>query len=206
MTDETTKPKTEEKKKIEAKPLPVDKEKAREIEEKMKEEKVKSIPPSNETEEKAKEKTEDKKEPVKQEIKKKEEAIAKGAALPISKKHSIYICRLIKNKSIDQAISELEQVIKLKKVVPFKGEIPHRKGMGPGRYPVKAAGYFINLLKGLKGNAITNGLELEKTKICLGSATWANRPMRRGGRLAKRTNVLLKAKEFEEKTMKEGKK
>jgi len=129
---------------------------------------------------------------------KKFETVAYGRSLPISKKHGMYICSFIKNKEIDKALSELALVIDFKKAVPFKGEIPHRKGKGmmSGRYPVKAAKLFINLLKALRGNVLVNGMELEKTRITIASTSWASRPMRTGGRLAKRTNVLLKAKEF----------
>lgn len=137
---------------------------------------------------------------TKQEEKKKSikkfEAIARGVSLPISKKHSMYICQFIKNKSINKAINDLEKVIKFKEIVPFKGEIPHRKGMMSGRYPINASKYFIKLLKGLKGNIIANGLDLEKTKLYIGSASWSARPMKTGGRRAKRTNVILRAKEF----------
>lgn len=154
---------------------------------------------SKETKKDSEKPKETKKEP-KKDIKlivKKYEAVARGRNLPVSKKQSVYICSFVKHKPIDKALSDLELVIKKKKAVPFKGEIPHRKGMSrPGRYPVKAAGLFIDILKGLKGNIIVNGLELEKTRICMASATWAARPMRSGGRQAKRTNVLLKAKEF----------
>jgi len=128
---------------------------------------------------------------------KKEEAIARGLALPLSKKHCMYICTFIKNKTIDSAISDLELVTKFKKLVPFKGEIPHRKGMMSGRYPIKAAKLLIKLLKTLKGNVLINGLEPEKTRIITAYANWASRPLRREGRKAKRTNVLIKAKEVE---------
>jgi len=129
---------------------------------------------------------------------KKEEAIALGRNLHISKKQGVYVCSFIKNKDIDFAISELNEVIKFRKAVPFKGEIPHRKGKGmmSGRYPVKAAGLFVTVLKGLKGNVIVNGLDLDKTKIYSASASWAARPARSGNRQAKRTNVILKAKEI----------
>jgi len=109
----------------------------------------------------------------------------------------MYICRFIKNKSIDKAILDLEQVIKLKRAIPFKGEIPHRKGMMSGRYPVKASKLFINLLKGLKGNISVNNLDLDKTVIYFASANWASRPLRREGRKAKRTSVTLKAREIQ---------
>lgn len=126
---------------------------------------------------------------------KKDEAVAIGRNLRVSKKNAGYVCRFIKGKDIDKAIFDLGEVIKMRKAVPFKGEIPHRKGMMSGRYPVKAAGEFIKLLKGLKGNVIVNGMDLDKTRISIASASWSSRPMRSGGRKSKRTNVLLKARE-----------
>lgn len=131
---------------------------------------------------------------------KKTEAFTRGTSLPISKKHSMYLGDFIKNKKIDDAIVDLEKVTKYKKIVPFKGEIPHRKGKGmmSGRYPIKASQFFIKMLKGLRGNALVNGLDLEKTRIVFSSANWAHRPPRREGRKAKRTHVLIKASEVEQ--------
>ena len=128
---------------------------------------------------------------------KKDEAIAWGRNLHMSKKQGVYICSFIKNKKIDVAIRDLEQVKLKKKVVPFKGEIPHRKGKGmmSGRYPVKGAGLLINVLKSLKGNVIVNGLDLDNVGIYFASASWARRPARSDRREGKRTNLLLKARE-----------
>ena len=155
--------------------------------------------------------TEKKVEPVKEEkvakkvIVKKEEAVAQGLGVAMSKRHAMYICTFIKNKKIDNAMKELEEVIILKRAIPFKGEIPHRKGdMMSGRYPVNASKIFITMLKGLKGNCIVNGLDMDKTRIYYASANWASRPARRGGRKAKRTNVVLKAKEILTENKKNG--
>lgn len=128
---------------------------------------------------------------------KKEEAIALGTNLHASKKHCMYICNFIKGKPIDQAIAELGEVLKFKRVIPMKGEIPHRSAPGimSGRYPIKTSQQFIPLLKALKGNAIVNGLELDKTRITYGSSTWASRPQKRGGMRFKRAYVVLKARE-----------
>ncbi len=126
---------------------------------------------------------------------KKEEAIARGLNLHASLKHLMAISRFIKGKTIDSAVADLEDVLKMKKVVPFKGEIPHRKGMMSGRYPINASKQIINILKGLKGNAIINGLELEKTIITFASANWDSRPAKKGGARFKRSNILLKARE-----------
>lgn len=132
---------------------------------------------------------------------KKELAVAKVSGAPISLKHSMYIGAHIKGKSIDQALKELEEVTRLKHIIPFKGETPHRHGPGimAGRYPVNAAKAFILALKTLKGNCIVNGLSLEKTRITLVNPSWAFRPLRRGGRKAKRTHLILEAREMQEK-------
>jgi len=135
--------------------------------------------------------------PKAEEKKKKEEVIARGLDLSASKKHFIAICNMIKNKKIGDATKELEQVIKLKKAVKMKGEIPHRKNIGPGRYPVNASKIMIKLLKGLDANA--RALEILNPVIVLAKADKAARPYRRfGSRRFKRTNVLLVAREGKE--------
>jgi large subunit ribosomal protein L22 len=132
---------------------------------------------------------------------KKKEAIARGQDVRASKKQCTYICTFIKGKSIDNAISDIESVINMKRPIPFKGEIPHKKGKGmmSGRYPVKASQIFIKLLKGLRGSVIQNGLDLDKTRLKICSATNASRPLRRGNVEAKRSDIILIAREFEEK-------
>lgn len=130
-------------------------------------------------------------------ITKKDEAIAKGNNLHASMKQCMYICKFIKGKSIDEAIANLEAVTKMKKVIPYKGEIPHRSepGVMSGRYPINASKIFIPMLKGLKGNVLANQMDLDKSRITFASATWASRPSKRGGGRFKRTNVVLKATE-----------
>lgn len=158
--------------------------------EKLPEEKIKLDSPEKEEKKKITKKKE------KPKIKK-YEATAGTLSAPISTKHSMFICKFIKNKEIDQSINELNEVLAFKRAIPYTGEIPHRKGKGimSGRYPIKATKVFINILKALKGNSIVNGLELEKTKIFVATASKAARPMRSGGRLAKRTNITLIARE-----------
>ena len=120
--------------------------------------------------------------------------------IPISTKHSAAICRFIKNKKIDSAISDLEAVLKFKKVVPMRGEIPHRhgKGMMSGRFPKKASENFIKLLKSLKANSNYNGLE---NPIIIGAvANIGERPFGRFGAVRKkRTHIKLVAKDITEK-------
>jgi len=139
-------------------------------------------------------------------IHKKTEAVVNGNDLRISTKHAVAICNYIKNKNIDVAIHSLYEVGNMKKPIPMKGEIPHRKGIMSGRYPLKAVAEFIKLLKSLKANAITNELELEKFKLfCM--ANVASRPHKRFGRARfKRTHVQLKLIPIAKKKNKEDKK
>jgi len=123
---------------------------------------------------------------------KKTEAVVNGKSVPISTKHSIAICNMIRNKEIDKAILLLEQAEQKRIPVPMKGEIPHRKGIMSGRYPVNALSHFIKSLKVLKANALANELELEKYVIFC-KANIASRPYRRFGRgKFKRTHVEIK--------------
>jgi large subunit ribosomal protein L22 len=139
------------------------------------------------------EKTE--KKPV-QEKPKKTEAVVNAHNLPISTKYSAAICKFIKNKKIEHAIADLEQVLVLKKAVPMKGEIPHRKGKGmmSGRFPKKATENFIRLLKSLLANANHNSLE--NPIIVEAIANIGARPYGKFGRVRKkRTHVKIKVKE-----------
>ena len=64
--------------------------------------------------------------------------------LPISTKTAMYISKFIKGKTIPSAIMDLELVIAKKKPVPYKGEIPHRKGkIMSGRVPKKTPFEFL---------------------------------------------------------------
>src|SRR4030042_2442005 len=56
---------------------------------------------------------------------KKDEAVVNGVSLPISTKVSVDICRFIRKKTIDKAIADLEEVLKFKRVIPMRGEIPN---------------------------------------------------------------------------------
>lgn len=142
------------------------------------------------------EKTETKKE-VKQDKPKKTEATARGVSVRASKRQCMYISSFIKGKTVDVAIQDLEKVIAMKKAVPFKGEVPHRKGKGmmSGRYPVNASKIFIAILKALRGNILVNGLDLDKTIISESVSNWASRPQRKGGVKSKRTHVTIIARE-----------
>lgn len=161
-----------------------------------KQEKMKKVDvaPIKEDKKKTEEKKVDKKK-VKQVVEKKEEAIVNGRSLPISTKYSMAICKFIKNKSIEKAIADLEDVLKFKKAIPMKGEIPHRKGkIMSGRYPMNATKEFIRLLKNLLTNSNVSGLE--EPVIVEGISNQASRPYGRFGSIKrKRTHVKIIVRE-----------
>jgi len=138
----------------------------------------------------------EKKKPVKGTEKPKEKksvAMVNSKNVPVSTKYAIAICKFLKGKKIDKAIGDLEQVQKLKKPVPMKGEIPHRKGrIMSGRFPVRASKDFITILKSLRGTALVN--EIEEPVITRAIANQAQRPFGRFGRVKrKRTHITLVA-------------
>lgn len=121
------------------------------------------------------------------------EAIVRGRDVSISTKHAMAICRFLKGKNIDPSIDFLEEVARKKKAVPMKGEIPHRRNIGEGRYPVKASKVFIKLLKNLKANSSARGLDASKLAI-EAKADRASRPRKPGkyARRFKRTHILIR--------------
>ena len=142
-------------------------------------------------------KTEEKK-PVAQrkEAKKPKKTFASVRAnnLHLSTKKSASVCRFIKNKKIENAISDLEQVLMHKKAIPMRGEIPHRKGKGisSGRYLDNTAKEFLLLLKSLLANANAN--ELNEPIISKAVANIGVRPYGKFGAVRrKRTHIEIKA-------------
>jgi len=141
---------------------------------------------------------------------KKEEAVVYSRNVPISTKYAVAIANFIKNKPINESIKNLEKVKIKKLAVPMKGELAHRKGkklngkgMASGKYPVKASQHFIKLLKALVANSTVNGLDLDKTHINEVIVNKGPQQLHRFGRTQfKRTHIMIKAKEFEEKEVK----
>ncbi len=130
---------------------------------------------------------------------KKDKANVNIEGAPISTKYSRDICRFIKNKPLDEAIKDLEQVLIYKKAIPMRGGYGHKKSAkgfasGSGKYPQNAAKYFIKLLKNLSANASANGLE--NPIITEAFANTGSKPRARFGRWQrKRTHIKLTARE-----------
>src|SRR3989338_161402 len=89
-------------------------------------------------------------------------AKAVGTALPISTKQSIEICKWIRGKKIVRAKKMLADVVAMKIPVPytrFNQHIPHRAGIGPGRYPVNACKSILEIVEAAEVNAQFKGLD-----------------------------------------------
>lgn len=126
---------------------------------------------------------------------KKTEAVVRGLNLHMSTKQAAAICKFIKRKEIKIAMQDLREVLRLKKAVPMKGEIPHRKGkIMSGRYPQRASKIFIDLLNTLSANSEVNGLEVPLISEAI--ANIASRPYGKFGSIRKkRSHVTLIARE-----------
>lgn len=81
------------------------------------------------------------------------------ALLPVSFKASIELCSFIRQAPLDRAIDALEKVASQKLPVPYRAHTaPHKAGIGPGRFPVKAASAIRKLLVEAKRNAAYTGM------------------------------------------------
>jgi ribosomal protein L22 len=155
-------------------------------------------------------KTEEKKEKKPAQIVKKDFVVVNAKSVPVSTKYAIAICKFIKNKKIKDARKELEEVGKLKKSIPMKGEFGHRRGSGKvasgeGKFPVRSSKYFITLLKSLAGNATNH--DILDPIISEAIANRASAPAGRFGRWKrKRTHIMLKAINTPEKKQTKEKK
>ncbi len=89
----------------------------------------------------------------------------------ISPKHAVEIAREIRGKMLEDARRFLEDVVNMRRPVPFKRynkKVPHRRGLNKwhsGRYPVKAAKFFLRLLDNLENNADFKGLDPSRLRI-----------------------------------------
>ena len=98
-------------------------------------------------------------------------ARAMAKSLKISPKHSVEICNALRGMEVEKAITYLNDVIEMKKSVPFKRhnkKVGHRKGQEgwpSGRYPVKASKAILNVLNNAVANAEYKGMDTENLVI-----------------------------------------
>lgn len=124
-------------------------------------------------------------------------ARAVGRDISISKKQSVEICKWICRRQLHEAKKILEETIALKKAIPFtrfNWNVGHRPGMGPGRYPQKAAKEILMVLKSAEANAQVKGLNTGNLHIVHINAQKAPTPMHYGrqrGTHMKRTHIEI---------------
>ncbi len=93
-----------------------------------------------------------------------------GKELMISPKHAREICRELRGKKLDFALDYLEDVIEMKRPLPFRyytAATGHKRGtgFGAGRYPIKAAKAVKKILEEAQFNADYKGLTSEDMRI-----------------------------------------
>ena len=95
-------------------------------------------------------------------------ARAYGRDLPVAWKKSIELARQLRGRTVEKAREYLENVISLKQAVPmrtYKRWVAHKAGLGPARYPVKAAKAFLKILESAVANAEFTGKEDPDTMV-----------------------------------------
>jgi large subunit ribosomal protein L22 len=95
-------------------------------------------------------------------------ARAYGRDLPLAWKKSIELARQLRGRTVEKARDYLENVIALKQAVPMRTYnrwVAHKAGMGPARYPVKAAKAFLKILESAVANAEFTGKEDPDTMV-----------------------------------------
>ena len=123
-------------------------------------------------------------------------AKAVGLGLPISRKDSTMVCKAVRGMTVPKAKKFLEEVVALKKAVPFTKynmDLAHRAGMASGKYPVKVCSHILKLLKGAEANAQFKGLSTASLVVKHAVAQKGPTTMRFGRQRAqaKRTHIEL---------------
>ncbi|MDP3918916.1 MAG: 50S ribosomal protein L22 [Nanoarchaeota archaeon] len=139
---------------------------------------------------------------------------ASGANLAVSKKFSVVVAKFIRGRKLDKAKSLMESVLTKTVAVPFKKhnrDLGHKRGIGPGRYPIKVVEVMLSLLKSAEMNASNKGLDVDALfvkSIIVNKGTSTMKGGRHRGRAAKRThiNLILEERENKKKTVKKDSK
>jgi large subunit ribosomal protein L22 len=95
-------------------------------------------------------------------------AKAVGKDMPVSPKFAREVVGMIRGRKVEEAAVMLEEVIAKKRAVPLKRynmRVSHKAGIGPGRYPVKAAKAILSILESASSNAEYKGLDVSSMSI-----------------------------------------
>ena len=135
-------------------------------------------------------------------------AKAYGRDMAISTKQSVEVCDTIRGMDLKKAQLLLDKVISKERAIKmkrFNRDTAHKKGIGPGKYPVKTAKAILRLLNSVEANAQNKGLSTKNLVIRHIVANKASRPWHYGRqrrRKMKRTHVevVVEEKTKEKKT------
>jgi ribosomal protein L22(archaeal)/L17(eukaryotic/archaeal) len=95
-------------------------------------------------------------------------AKARAQDQPISPKFAREVAGMIRGMKVNTAVMMLEEVIEETRPVPLKRynkRVSHKKGVGPGRYPVKASKAILGVVKSAMSNAEYKGLDVSNMAI-----------------------------------------
>ena len=95
-------------------------------------------------------------------------AKALGKDIDVSFKKAVVVCDKLRGMKLEEAITLLEAVVALEQPIPFKkykDGTSHKPGMGPAKYPKKAAGEILKILKNAQTNAEYKGLDTGKLQV-----------------------------------------
>ncbi len=121
----------------------------------------------------------------------------------ISFKQSVELAKKLRGMRSDRAERYLEAVIAKKAAVPFTrftNGAGHKRGIGPGKYPLKTATAFLQLLKQALANAENKALgsPLQLVNVVANEANGQIRSGRKRGRQSKSTHIEMVLAETDE--------
>jgi large subunit ribosomal protein L22 len=88
----------------------------------------------------------------------------------ISFKDAVNIAHNLKGMDLSKAEALLDDVMNKKRPIKYfryLDSVSHRKGYGPGRYPVRAVKQFKTLIDNVKANAEFKGLDTDSLRISM---------------------------------------
>jgi large subunit ribosomal protein L22 len=128
-------------------------------------------------------------------------ARAVAVGMPFTAKHGLEIANWIRGDYTGKAKAKLQGVLALKLPVPFKRfteKAGHKRGIAAGKFPVKAAKFFLELINAVEANAQFKNLDANHLVIVHLSVNRASEPWHSGRqrrRMMKRTHIEISVAE-----------
>ncbi|HDR53073.1 MAG TPA: 50S ribosomal protein L22 [archaeon] len=126
-------------------------------------------------------------------------ATAKAMNLNISPKFSVEVATNIRGMQVDKALRFLEDVVAQRRPVILRRhnkEVGHHHGR-PGRYPLKVANAFMELINNAQANADYLGLESPLVILSVEAhrgihkKPWGGKAIGKARKRARRTNLII---------------